>query len=137
MVVVTHAARPLLMRHWLTVLLLPLLCPIACAVAQPRAQLDQTAFDFVEILEKTPIQHEFRLRNVGGTALRIEKVALTPPLRVLRMPAQVAPGEEAGVTVGTDTSALAGYYAGRIVIYLNDPALPRAERARSIPGLRR
>jgi hypothetical protein len=118
---------PAELRPWLAALLLPLLCPIACAVAQPRAQLDQTAFDFVEILEKSPIQHEFRLRNIGGAALRIEKVALTPPLRVLRMPAHVAPGEEAGVTVAMDTSALAGYYAGRIFIYLNDPALPEAE----------
>jgi hypothetical protein len=94
---------------------------------QPKAQLDETAFDFVESVQKTPIQHEFRLRNVGGAALRIEKVALTPPLRVLRMPVQVAPGEEASVTVGMDTWAQTGHYAGRIIVYLNDPALPEAE----------
>jgi hypothetical protein len=111
----------------LTVFLLLLFCPVACAVTQPKALLDETAFDFGESVQTMPIQHEFRLRNMGSAALRIEKVALTPPLRVLRMPAQVAPGEEAGVTVGMDTSAQTGRYAGRIIIYLNDPALAEAE----------
>jgi len=115
------------MHFRLTVVLSLLFCHLACAVAQPKAQIDETAFDFVESVQQTPIQHEFRLRNMGGTALRIAKVALTPPLRVLRMPAQVAPGEEAGVTVGMDTSTLTGHYAGRIVMYLNDPVLPEAE----------
>ena len=78
------------MHFRLTVVLSLLFCHLGCAVAQPKAQIDETAFDFVESVQQTPIQHEFRLRNMGGTALRIAKVALTPPLNVK---AWVAPDE--------------------------------------------
>jgi len=121
------ARGALKLRSALIAFLVLLFLPAECAIAQARAKFVEPAFDFAESLQNASIEHEYRVRNIGVSALRIEKVALTPPLRVLRMPAQIAPGDEASVTVGMETPPISGRFTGRIVIYLNDPSLPQAE----------
>ncbi len=71
-----------------------------------------------------PLEHAFRIRNDGSAPLRIERVALTPPLRMAGMRAQIAPGAETQVRIHLDPAALAGRYDGRVILFTNDPAAP-------------
>ncbi|HET9023467.1 MAG TPA: hypothetical protein VFN64_02780, partial [Burkholderiaceae bacterium] len=60
----------------------------------------------------------------GTAPLRIERVLLTPPLRLDSMGAQIAPGTDATLRVTLDPAKLSGHFAGHVVVYTNDPAAP-------------
>lgn len=108
----------------------PLACLLlcACTAAQaadgPRARTEQTEFDFGRTRSSTPIEHEFRISNVGDAPLRITRVGLSPPLQMASMRAQVAPGATATLRVRLDPAQLSGRYDGYVVAYTNDPAAP-------------
>ena len=112
-----------LTRRW-TGLVATLVCLNALAANAPRAQLPETEFDFGRVRAGVPLEHAFRIRNDGSAPLRIERVALTPPLRMAGMRAQIAPGAEAQVRVHLDPAALAGRYDGRVILFTNDGDAP-------------
>src|SRR5882724_7388009 len=112
------------MRHWIACLALCLLCVSALGADPPRARIAQTEFDFGRAPSHTPIQHEFRISNASAEPLRIERVALTPPLRLAGMRAQIAPGADATLKVTLDPAKLSGRFDGYIVVYTNDPGAP-------------
>ena len=101
-----------------------LLFAAAPAGAQPNLHADATQANFGRVSAAAKVQQEFRIRNTGDAPLRIERMALTPPLRVERMPAQIAPGAEMLVRVRLDTASLQGNFAGNIVLFTNDPSAP-------------
>jgi hypothetical protein len=117
------------MHRWLVGLLATLLCAGTLAADAPRAQVEQIAFDFGRVQAAAPNEHEFRIANIGSAPLRIERVALTPPLRMASMRAQIAPGAEARLRIQLDTRTLAGRYDGRVLLFTNDPAAPEVELA--------
>ncbi len=98
----------------------------AYAADPPKAVFPQTGFNFGKAVRGDRVEHEFALKNEGGSPLRIQKVDMTPPLLVTRMPAQIAPGVEAKIHFELETSGLQGPFEGQIVVYLDDPALPEA-----------
>ena len=59
--------------------------------------------------------------RVGDTPLRIERVELTPPLRLTGMRAQVGPGDTATLRLSLNPDGLSGRFAGRVVAHTNDP----------------
>jgi hypothetical protein len=120
------------MHRWIACGLLPLLCAGALAADGPRARVAQTEVDFGRVPRDAPIRQEFRISNVGTAPLRIERVLLTPPLRMAGMRAEIAPGADATLQVALDPAKLSGRFEGNIVIFTNDPAAP--EIALSIGG---
>ncbi|HEX6138694.1 MAG TPA: DUF1573 domain-containing protein [Casimicrobiaceae bacterium] len=89
--------------------------------------LDRSGFDFGDVARGTTVEHAFRLRNDGSRPLHIKQVALTPPLRVTRMPAQVAPGGQALIGVSMETRGMEGRFDGRIVLTLDDSSSLQTE----------
>jgi hypothetical protein len=120
------------MHRWIVCGLLLSLCAGALAADGPRASVAQTEVDFGRVHHGAPIRREFRISNVGTAPLRIERVLLTPPLRMAGMRAEIAPGADATLQVTLDPAKLSGRFEGDIVVFTNDPAAP--EIALSIAG---
>ncbi len=105
-----------------------LVLPLACATAFAEIRITDAAFDFGDRIGGTSIEHEYRIRNTGDSAVRIRQVALTLPLRVTRMPALIAPRGEARIVVRMDGSAfVTGQVDARIVVMLDDAQTPQVE----------
>ena len=96
----------------------------ASAADVPQARLAQTGFDFGRVPSSTPIHHAFRISNAGAAPLRIERIALTPPLRLAALRAQIAPGADTALQISLDPAQLSGRFEGYVVLYTNDPAAP-------------
>ena len=109
-------------RCWTGIILLA--CVSAPGANTPRAQLRAHAVDFGRVPAVVPIEHTFAIRNDGGAPLRIERAAMTPPLRMASMRAQIEPGTESQVRIHLDPAALAGRYEGQVILFTNDPAAP-------------
>jgi hypothetical protein len=95
----------------------------------PKAVLGETAFDFGEVVRGRTVDHEFVITNRGAAPLVIHKVAMTPPLRINRLPSQIPPGGSVPLQFLLDTSNLAGRFEGQIILFLNDVSLPEASLA--------
>jgi hypothetical protein len=115
----------LAMRRWIACGLLGLLCAGALAADGPRALVAPSELDFGRVPHDAPIHQQFRISNVGTEPLRIERVLLTPPLRMVGMRAQVAPAADATLQISLDPSKLSGRFEGDIVVFTNDAAAPQ------------
>jgi hypothetical protein len=116
-------------KLWLAVLLSATLSPGAAAADSPRVAVSQTRFQFGRILAGATLDHEFVLKNVGISPVKIGRVDLTAPLVVTRMPVWVAPGTESKITVRLDTAGLRGRFLGEVHIILDDADEPEATLA--------
>ena len=95
----------------------------------PQAVLRETVFDFGEVVRGRRVEHEFTIGNAGSAPLMIHKAAMTPPLRIERMPAQVPPGGSAALRFVLDTGRVAGRFEGQVILFLNDGRLPEVRLA--------
>ena len=116
----------LIARWALTVLLVGLWIPVAEGADPPTAVLPDVAFHFGKAVRGAVIEHEFVLRNEGGSPLTIHAAHMTTPLRVERLPREILPGGEARVRFRLGTAELEGPFNGQVAILLNDPRLPEA-----------
>jgi len=92
----------------------------------PKAVLPEVQFDFGVLTSGAVIGHDFLVRNEGRAPLSIQKVSMTTPLLVTRMPREVAPGSEGKIHFELETTKLAGKFDGLIILFLNDAALRQA-----------
>jgi uncharacterized protein DUF1573 len=113
-------------RRALGVLVVGLWVPIAEGADAPKAVLPDVAFHFGKAVRGAVIEHEFVVRNEGGSPLTIHAVHMTTPLRVERLPREIVPGGEARVRFRLGTADLEGPFDGQVAILLNDPRLPEA-----------
>jgi len=90
----------------------------------PTAIFSETRFQFDKAVRGSVVEHDFVLKNTGSAPLRIEKVNMTSPLLVTRMPGEISPGAQDTIHFKLDTASLAGSFQGEILVFLNDPALP-------------
>jgi len=86
-------------------------------------------FDFGEVLSGAIVEHDFALSNHGAAPTVIEKVSMTPPLLVTKMPHAIAPGAEGRIHFNLDTTDLDGKFEGTILVFLNEPAQPEVHLA--------
>jgi len=89
----------------------------------------EARFDFGEVLSGAIVEHDFALCNRGAASKVIEKVSMTPPLLVTKMPHAVASGAEGQIHFKLDTTDLEGKFEGTILVFLNDPAQPEVHLA--------
>ena len=116
-------------RHVLITIQIAVLVLAAAAgrsVGAPRAEVPVTRLDLGSVVRGAVVERDLVLSNTGTAVLEVFRVRLTPPLRLIRMPARVAPGAEALLRVQVDTSNLEGPIEGELRVLLNDPALPEA-----------
>jgi hypothetical protein len=97
---------------------------VALAAEGPKAFFPDSRFDFGKVMQGKTVEHEFVLKNEGTTTLRILGVSPTAPLKLTPFTAQINPGAELRIPVQLDTSKLGGQFKGKILLSLNDPALP-------------
>jgi hypothetical protein len=108
------------------------------ATDSPRAEFPETKFQFGQALRGTVLEHDFVISNIGSRPLRIERVNITSPLLVTRMPSVLEPNERGVIHFVLDTRTLEGPFEGEILVFLNDPVLPEARLAfegRVIPSI--
>lgn len=96
---------------------------------EPKAVFLEARFQFGKVISGDMVEHEFVVKNEGSAPLLIQKVSMTTPLLVTRMSQEVAPGAEGRIHFKLDTASLAGRFEGTILVFLNDPALPKADLA--------
>lgn len=123
--------RHMPMAGVLLALVLGLATPACARPVEPdaaaNAETADTRFHFGTVLQGSPVEHEFPLRNDGTRPLRIAGVQLSPPLQLARMPAVIPPGETARLRLTLDTAQLEGEYQGQLLVMLADAnAAPRA-----------
>ncbi|PYV09176.1 MAG: hypothetical protein DMG23_11595 [Acidobacteria bacterium] len=109
-------------------------CPAGIGLASlvapwegPKAVFPEVRFVFGEVRSGVVVEHDFVVKNAGSASLVIQKVSMTTPLVVTRMPREVAPGAEDRIHFKLDTTNLAGKFEGAILVFLNEPELPQAE----------
>jgi len=108
-------------RSWVVVLVF---LSHALALDAPKAIFTETGFDFDKAVCGAVVEHDFVLKNVGSAPLRIQRVNMTSPLLITRMPREISPGAQGTIHFQLDTASLAGSFEGAILVFLNDPALP-------------
>jgi len=101
--------------------------PAVAGGEAPKAVFQQIRFDFGRAMHGSEVEHDFWLKNEGSKVLKIVKASMTAPLRVTRMPRELAPGGEDLIHFRLDTAALSGPFKGQITVFLNDPDLPEAD----------
>jgi len=88
----------------------------------PKAVVKESSFQFGKVMRGAVVEHEFAISNAGTQPLLITNVIMSTPLRVMRMPASIAPGSEASLKFSLDTGDLGSFYEGMILVKTNDPS---------------
>ena len=92
---------------------------------QPRIQAVSPVYDFGQVVEGTPVKHEFTIKNTGQADLIIGQVQSSCGCTVAQSnKKRLAPGEETQLPVTFDTSHERGHASRRIDVYTNDPGTP-------------
>ena len=86
-------------------------------------------FHFEATLAGSTVEHDFVLKNLGSTPIKIQKVSMTPPLVVTSMPREVPAGSEGKIHFKLDTSHLSGDFQGEMLVFLDEPTQPEIELA--------
>ena len=94
---------------------------------ESKTVFPEDRFAFGQVLSGAVVEHDFVINNYGSAPITIERVRMTPPLLVTRMPSEVAPGAEGKIHFKLDTANLEGEFRGIILVSLDDPALPEAQ----------
>lgn len=98
---------------------------ISAALANAaQARFEAGVLDFGRILKIQPAERPLKLTNLGDAPLRIRNVALTPPLQVVRMPREVAPGATAEIAVRLNPKDIRGRYEGTVTVLLDATEQP-------------
>jgi len=64
------------------------LIAVVFASGGPKATVTDPRFHFEATLSGATVEHDFALKNLSSSPLRIQKVSMTPPLIVTSMPAR-------------------------------------------------
>lgn len=107
------------MRLTLHAMLASLFAAWAPHAVAAQATVEGGVLEFGRVLQIQPAERPLKLSNSGTTPLRIRSVALTPPLRAVRMPREVAPGATAEIAVRLDPKDIRGRYDGAITVMLD------------------
>lgn len=98
-----------------------------CFVAVPHARAESSplrlqtpSLDFGRMLSGVAADRSIKLMNSSERPILIHNVALTPPLRVVRMPREIAGGAEAEIVVRMQSPSVGGRYEGSVSLVLAD-----------------
>lgn len=97
------------------------LCSSSTQGQTPAVVAPESSFEFPKVVQGTPVEHGFTIRNESDTPVRIRSLRVTPPLTLGRMPAQIGSGQQVTLPVKLDTSTVLGHFEGDIEVVFNDP----------------
>jgi hypothetical protein len=103
-----------------------LIAVAAHAAASPQALFSEARHNFGMVRAGAVVEHDFVLRNQGQSAVRIQRVLLTPPLVVTQMQAVTPPSGESRIRVKLDTTGLKGHFEGEVRVMFNTGAAAEA-----------
>src|SRR3989441_1547629 len=105
------------------------------AADQSRLQVSEQSFSFEIFDPAEPVEHVFYFHNSGADTIQVERIALTPPLRVDKILSKIPPNEDGQLLVGLGTPRELGEYEGAIeVSFKNKDLTPvRLEFTGKIP----
>jgi len=94
------------------------------AQQRPRLVGPASAISFGVVVRGATVTADLPITNEGSAPLHINRVELTPPLRVTAMKAELAPGERGAIKIAFDTSQLLGPLTGEAHVLTDDPDTP-------------
>jgi hypothetical protein len=88
----------------------------------PRLSFAQPTYDFGQVVQGTPVEHQFALRNEGGTELTIMNLRSAHDCAATLVGrSEIAPHATSGVSARFDTDLVYGPQRRTITVYSNDP----------------
>lgn len=106
------------MRQCLAALSICLVAVTAARAESSPLRLQTPSLDFGRMLSGVAADRSIKLTNAGERPVLIHNVALTPPLRVVRMPREIAVGTEAEIVVRMQSPSAGGRYEGEVSLVL-------------------
>src|SRR6266576_1919520 len=101
---------------FLTLIPALLLAASGPAADQSQLQVSEHSFSF-EIFDPTqPVEHTFYFHNSGADTIQVERIALTPPLRVAKVLSKIPPNQDGQLIVSLGTPRQLGEYEGAIEV---------------------
>jgi len=96
------------------------------AAAPPKIVCDQPSFDFGAAEPGAVINHEYEVRNDGGTTLEIRNVRASCGCTIVKPPANnmLKPGETAKIGASLNLAGRNGHQEKHVIVESNDPATP-------------
>src|SRR5258705_10320249 len=88
----------------------------ACAPGKPKAFFPSMSVNFGKVIQGSPVEPEFVVKNDGSAALQIQRVNMTGPIKIVvtKMLSHIAPGAEGVIRLKLDTSKINGEIDGEI-----------------------
>ena len=102
--------------NFLTLMSALMLAESGRAADQSRLQVSEHSFSFEIFDPAQPVEHAFYLHNSGTDTIQVERIALTPPLRVDKILSKIPPNEDGQLIVGLGTPRELGEYQGAIEV---------------------
>lgn len=99
---------------------------LASAPEGPHMQLDETTFDFGEVLEGSIVSHDFIVSNIGTGVLKIDQVGPTCGCLKSEFDESIPPGGEGRITLTVDFADHEGPLERTVGIFTNDFDSPDA-----------
>lgn len=94
----------------------------ATAGGVPKAEAVEKVYDFGTVLNAVPVEHTFRIRNLGTGTLMIGSVQTSCGCTAAKPTrSAVGPGEESQIAVSFDTRFDKGPATRTVTVYTNDP----------------
>jgi len=102
--------------NFLTLIPALMLAASGPAADQSRLQVSEQSFSFEIFDPAQPVEHAFYFHNSGADTIQVERIALTPPLRVDKILSKIPPNEDGQLIVGLGTPRQLGEYEGAIEV---------------------
>src|SRR3989442_5444207 len=102
--------------NFLTLVPTLMLAAAGRAADQSRLQVSEQSFSFEIFDPAQPVEHAFFFHNSGADTIQVERIALTPPLRVDKILSKIPPNEDGQLIVGLGTPRELGEYEGAIEV---------------------
>jgi len=103
-------------NNFLTLIPALMPAPDGRAADQSRLQVSEQSFSFEIFDPAEPVEHVFYFHNSGADTIQVERIALTPPLRVGKILSRIPPNQDGQLIVGLGTPRELGEYEGAIEV---------------------
>ena len=109
-----------------SIFLILMITTVSCGqLLQPKLALQQTSYDFGDILQGDVVTHDFILSNSGGDLLKISNVTASCGCTAAEPEKkELAPGESTKLTVKFNSARRLGKQHKTVRVFSNDPQNP-------------
>src|SRR5262245_34312997 len=102
--------------HFLTLAPALLLAAPGHAADQSRLRVSELSFSFEIFDPGQPVEHAFYFHNSGADTIQVERIALTPLLRIDKVLSKIPPNQDGQLIVFLGTPRQLGEYEGAIEV---------------------